>query len=60
MTNQTANSEKTYHVTRDQLPLSCPGPDMISWNSHPKVYLPIEDTGEAVCEYCGAKYLLKD
>jgi len=25
---------------------------------HPKVYLPIEATGEAICPYCGAHYLL--
>ncbi len=60
MTKQQANTEKTYYVGRDQLPLSCPGPDMLIWNSHPKVYLPIEKTGEAVCEYCGAHYIMKD
>ena len=59
MTNKPANSEKTYYVSPSDLPVSCPGPDMVTWNSHPKVYLPIEKTGEAVCEYCGAKYVLK-
>ena len=33
-------------------------PGMYLWNSHPKVYLPIEDTGEAKCPYCGASYEL--
>ena len=28
------------------LPLSCPMPGMYLWNSHPKVYLPVEVTGE--------------
>jgi len=35
-------------------------PGMALWNSHPKVYLPIEDEGgESVCPYCGAHYVLK-
>jgi uncharacterized Zn-finger protein len=29
------------------------------WNSHPRVYLAIEKTGEAKCPYCGAEYLLR-
>jgi len=33
---------------------------MYQWNSHPRVYLPIEETGEAKCPYCGAAYFLKD
>ena len=49
-----------YRVTRDQLPLSCPMPGDEVWNMHPRVYLPIEKTGEAVCPYCGAKYVLQD
>jgi uncharacterized Zn-finger protein len=35
-------------------------PGMALWNSHPKVYLPVEKTGEAQCPYCGAIYVLKD
>ena len=53
-----ANTEQSYEVSRDELPLSCPKPDMYLWNSHPKVYLPIEETGEAKCPYCGARYYL--
>jgi uncharacterized Zn-finger protein len=34
--------------------------NMSLWNSHPRVYLPIEDSGEEQCPYCGAIYLLKD
>jgi uncharacterized Zn-finger protein len=30
------------------------------WNMHPRVYLPIEKTGEATCPYCGARYRLVD
>jgi uncharacterized Zn-finger protein len=34
-------------------------PQMSLWNSHPKVYLSIEQTGEAKCPYCGAEYTLR-
>ncbi len=60
MNQEAANTEKVYHVKSSELPLSCPGKDMAVWNSHPKVFLSIEETGEAVCPYCGAKYILKD
>jgi len=55
-----ANAENRYAVTRADLPLSCPMPNMSLWNSHPKVYLPIEKTGEAKCPYCGADYSLTE
>ena len=48
-----------YEVTRRDLPLACPMPEMALWNSHPRVYLPIEETGWAKCPYCGAEYTLK-
>lgn len=55
---QAANAEKVYEVTRADLPLHCPQPSMYLWNSHPKVFLPIEVTGEAKCPYCSATYRL--
>ena len=54
------NAENRYTVTRADLPLSCPMPGMSLWNSHPKVYLPIEDTGAVKCPYCGADYVLDE
>jgi len=55
-----ANAEHRYRVSAADLPLSCPMPGMYLWNSHPKVYLPIEATGEAKCPYCGATYVMAD
>ncbi len=55
-----ANSQHKYTVRTKDLPLSCPMPGMYLWNSHPKVYLPIKETGEAKCPYCGALYSLGD
>jgi uncharacterized Zn-finger protein len=53
-----ANEKNQYTVTAADLPLSCPMPGMSLWNSHPKVYLPIEQTGWAKCPYCSAEYTL--
>ena len=38
----------------------CPSPkaDMKLWNSHPKVYLDVAQTGAAKCPYCGTVYKL--
>ena len=56
-----ANAQREYEVHRTDLPLSCPLPSMVLWNSHPRVYLPIEaEGGSAECAYCGAKYRLVD
>ena len=54
-----ANTERRYTVKRAELPLSCPTPAMAVWNSHPRVYLPIEATGSAKCPYCGAVFVLE-
>lgn len=53
-----ANAENKYNVTRADLPLACPMPSMALWNSHPRVYLPVEDEGTSACPYCGATYTL--
>lgn len=45
-------------VTATDLPLHCPMPSMKLWNTHPRVYIPIEETGEAKCPYCGTVYHL--
>ena len=56
-----ANAQQRYEVRRADLPLSCPQPSMALWNSHPRVYLPIEaEGGTSQCPYCGATYVLVD
>ena len=52
------NAQNLYEVTEKDLPLSCPMPGMTLWNSHPKVYLPVEAQGSVTCPYCSATYLL--
>lgn len=53
------NAQNQYTVTMADLPLSCPMPGMYLWNSHPRVFLPIEKTGWAKCPYCSAEYMLQ-
>jgi len=53
------NAQNQYKVRMADLPLSCPMPGMHLWNSHPRVYLPIEKTGWAKCPYCSAEYTLQ-
>jgi len=55
-----AAEARRHEISRKDLPLHCPLPSMSLWNSHPRVYLPIETTGHARCPYCGAEYILKE
>ncbi len=57
---QPASTKKQYQVTRANLPLCCPMPDMRLWDSHPRVYLPIAKAGKVVCPYCESEYTLVD
>lgn len=54
-----ANAKNIYEVTIDDVPLHCPLDGMSLWNSHPRVYLPIEKSGKEKCPYCGAVFILK-
>jgi len=58
MAEPISNSQREIEVTAKDLPLHCPTPSMILWDSHPRVYLPIQDTGRALCPYCGTQYTL--
>ncbi len=55
-----ACTERREEITRAELPLSCPARDLRVWDAHPRVYLPIEATGEYRCPYCSTLYVLKD
>ena len=54
------NEKNNYDITKADLPLHCPMDGMSLWNSHPRVYLPLDEKGWAKCPYCGAEYTLKD
>lgn len=58
MSEPSSNTQRRIEVTGTDLPLHCPMPSMKLWDAHPRVYLPIQKTGEALCPYCGTKYVL--
>lgn len=41
--------------------IACPNPKtgIERWSGHPKVYLAVARTGQAVCPYCGTEYRLR-
>lgn len=56
----TPNDSAFVNITKADLPLHCPLDRMRLWDSHPRVYLPIESGGTAQCPYCGTHYVLTD
>ena len=54
-----SNRHKQVEITAADIPLHCPLPSQKVWDSHPRVFLPIGDNGEAQCPYCGTRYVLK-
>lgn len=60
MAEAAKKQKQVIKVSRNQLPLSCPLPGDTLWNMHPRVFLPVEKTGEAVCPYCSIRYVLQD
>ena len=45
-------------VQPQDLPVFCPNRQMPLWSSHPRVFLDIDESGEAMCPYCGTRYRL--
>lgn len=56
---KTEQKQRVIEVTAADLPLHCPTPEMALWSAHPRVFLPIEKTGEVLCPYCGTLYRLQ-
>ncbi len=54
----TLNTARHIEVTAKDLPLHCPTPSMLIWNSHPRVFLDVAKSGEVLCPYCGTKFTL--
>ncbi len=53
----TTEATRPVEVGANDLPLACPRPDAPLWARHPRVYLDVLRTGEAVCPYCSAHYV---
>ncbi len=55
----TPNAKTAVEVKPADLPVHCPLPGASLWNSHPQVYIPLqENCGEARCPYCGTLFKL--
>jgi uncharacterized Zn-finger protein len=53
----TPNAKSAVEVKPGDLPIHCPMPGSSLWDSHPRVYIPVEENGgEAKCPYCGAMF----
>jgi len=53
------NTQREIEITAHDVPLTCPMPDQVKWNQHPRVFLDVASTGKALCPYCGTTYRLK-
>ena len=55
----TPNAKNALEVKAGDLPVHCPVEGSSLWNSHPRVYIPVQENGgEAKCPYCGAIFKL--
>lgn len=54
-----ADTARQVEVTQKDLPLHCPVPGAPLWSRHPRVFLDVVARGEALCPYCGTKYIYK-
>ena len=53
------NNKTAIEVKADDLPIHCPVSGSSLWNSHPRVYIPVEENGgESKCPYCGTTFKL--
>jgi uncharacterized Zn-finger protein len=57
--SETAHESEAVELDAKALPAFCPNPKMPIWNHHPRVFLDVARTGEAMCPYCGTRYRLK-
>jgi uncharacterized Zn-finger protein len=53
------SKEREVAVTEKDLPLHCPMPGAPLWARHPRVFLDVAKAHEALCPYCGTRYVYK-
>jgi len=57
MTEHLSAESVRIEVTEKDLPLHCPRPGAPLWSQHPRVFLDVTKTGDAICPYCSAHYV---
>ena len=55
-TDARSDSSRQVELTDKDLPLHCPMPGAPLWARHPRVFLDVVKSGQALCPYCGTKY----
>jgi len=53
------DTARQVEVTEKDLPLHCPVPGAPLWSRHPRVFLDVVKQGQALCPYCGTKFVYK-
>ncbi len=53
------DTARQVEVNEKDLPLHCPVPGAPLWSRHPRVFLDVVKEGEALCPYCGTKFVYK-
>ena len=56
--NAPSNTRAPIEVTVHDLPLYCSLPGTPIWAGHPRVFLDVVHSGDVVCPYCSAHYVL--
>ncbi|MEQ1881466.1 MAG: zinc-finger domain-containing protein [Burkholderiales bacterium] len=51
--------QRQVQISGADLPLHCPLPSQPLWDAHPRVFLPLGEGGDALCPYCGTRYILQ-
>ena len=54
-----ARTDAVVEIGADDIPLHCPNRSTPAWSYHPRVFLPLEASGDAKCPYCGTVYRLQ-
>ncbi len=58
--NNKQADDQVVKVSRAELPVHCPTEAMGLWNSHPRVYIALEENPAVNCPYCGTRFELID
>ena len=53
------DTARSIEVSEKDLPLHCPLADAPLWARHPRVFLDVVKEGEALCPYCGTRFVYK-
>lgn len=56
--NKEASAAESVKLKQSELPAYCPTEEMGLWNTHPRVYIPLDEKKDANCPYCGTRFIL--